>query len=345
MTRNVCARRTALAGLAALALSACSRRDATDLSAESGPPSPSASSVRRDATPSSAAAPTEESTSLERRQPLSYEEVIASGPLAEEGAIRNSTWATGVRDRGTLVRGGTLHNPVFSISMSPDATPRGFDAGITQLLARYLLGAGGEEQVHYIESSVDTRESLLTSGSVDCVVATYLITEERRRFVDFAGPYYLTGTAIQVRTDDASQITSPADLAGRDLVTLDGSAGPEAIESHVPRPRTVQILPDNESCLLMLEEGRVDAYVCDQGILLRNVVADAAVAVVGEPILTRPYGIGLPRGGDAREFVDTFLEQMVATGTWTHLSEAILGQITSGPTPEPPSPGDPGSTL
>lgn len=342
MARKAITRRSALVGFTAMMLSGCSRRDTTDHSAESSAPSLPDSSARPPAKPSASAASADESSGVERRQLLSYEEVIASGPLAEKEAIRRAPWATSVRDRGTLIRGGTQNNLIFSVSTSPGAAPRGFDAGITQLLARYLLGDGGEEQVQYIESTVDTRESLLTSGSVDCVVATYLVTEERRRSVDFAGPYYLTGTAIQVRTDDASQITSPADLTGKDIVTLDGSAGPEAITALVPGPGSVQILPDNASCLLMLEDGLVDAYVCDQGVLLNNAAADDAVTVVSEPMLTEPYGIGLPKGSGAREFVDSFLEQIIAMGTWTDLWAATVGQVSSGPAPEPPSPGTQG---
>ena len=269
-----------------------------------------------------------------------YDGVIAAGPVAEDSVVSGSTWASAIKEKGTLTRGGTTANQVFSIIDPSTDKVTGFDAGVTQLLARYILGEGGEEKVDYVDTTVETRETMVQNDTVDCVIATYSITPERLEKIDFAGPYYLSGTSIQVRTEDKDSITGPADLTGKKLVTQSNSTGIQAIEDNVTDPGEVETLADHESCVAALKQKRVDAYVLDQGVLLGNSKADPEVTVVGEPFTEDPYGIGLNKDSDALEFVNAFLEAIESDGTWKKLYEATIGQVIEGEAPEPPTIGD-----
>ncbi|WP_434174730.1 glutamate ABC transporter substrate-binding protein [Brachybacterium conglomeratum] len=270
-----------------------------------------------------------------------FADVIASGPVAAEDAVAGSAWAAAIKEKGQLIRGGTVANQVFSLASTTGGQPTGFDAGITQLLAKYILGEGGEEKVEYIDTTVETRETLVQNGTVDCVIATYSITPERLEVIDFAGPYYLSGTAIQVRTEDAESISGPEDLTGKNLVTQANSTGIQAIEEFVTDPGDVQTLPDNESCVAALKQGRADAYVLDQGVLLGNSAADPEVTVVGEPFVDDPYGVGLAKDAEgAVDFVNTFLQEIIDSGAWEQLWTATIGEVMDTEAPEPPTPGE-----
>lgn len=271
-----------------------------------------------------------------------YDAAIAGGPVADDAVVSASTWATAIKEADKLVRGGTTANQVFSLIDPSTDKVTGYDAGITQLLARYILGDGGEEKVEYIDTTVETRETMVQNDTVDCVIATYSITAERLEKIDFAGPYYLSGTAIQVRTEDKDSITGPEDLTGLKLVTQSNSTGIQAIEDNVPDydATLVETLGDNESCVAALKQGRVDAYVLDQGVLLGNSKADPEVSVVGDPFTDDPYGIGLNKDSDALDFVNAFLEAIESDGTWEALYTATIGQVIEGEVPTPPTIGD-----
>lgn len=270
-----------------------------------------------------------------------FTDAVNAGPVADDATVQASAWATKIKEAGQLTRGGTVANQVFSLADTSGGNPTGFDAGITQLLARYILGEDGADKVEYIDTTVDTRETMVQNGTVDCVIATYSITPERLEVINFAGPYYLSGTAIQVRAEDAESVSGPADLTGKNLVTQSNSTGIQAIEEHVTDPGGVQQLPDNESCVAALKQGRADAYVLDQGVLLGNSAADPEVVVVGEPFVDDPYGIGLSKDNeDALEFVNTFLQAIIDDGTWEKLWTATVGEVIDGQAPEPPVPGE-----
>ena len=272
-----------------------------------------------------------------------FADVIASGPVADDDAIAGSAWAAAIKDKDQLIRGGTVANQVFSLASTTGGQPTGFDAGITQLLAKYILGEGGDEKVEYIDTTVETRETLVQNGTVDCVIATYSITPERLEVIDFAGPYYLSGTAVQVRTEDAESISGPEDLTGKNLVTQANSTGIQAAEEFIPDydASLVQTLPDNESCVAALKQGRADAYVLDQGVLLGNSAADPEVTVVGEPFVDDPYGVGLAKDAEgAVDFVNTFLQEIIDSGAWEQLWTATIGEVMDTEAPEPPVPGE-----
>ncbi|GAP77504.1 MULTISPECIES: glutamate ABC transporter substrate-binding protein [Brachybacterium] len=272
-----------------------------------------------------------------------FADVIASGPVAADDAVAGSAWATAIKEKDQLIRGGTVANQVFSLASTTGGQPTGFDAGITQLLAKYILGEGGEEKVEYIDTTVETRETLVQNGTVDCVIATYSITPERLEVIDFAGPYYLSGTAVQVRTEDAESISGPEDLTGKNVVTQANSTGIQAAEEFIPDydASLVQTLPDNESCVAALKQGRADAYVLDQGVLLGNSAADPEVTVVGEPFVDDPYGVGLAKDAEgAVDFVNAFLQEIIDSGAWEKLWTATIGEVMDTEAPEPPVPGE-----
>ena len=103
-----------------------------------------------------------------------FDALLASGPVADADTIAASAWATAVKEAGVLRVGGTRTSFLFSQLDETDNGVRGFDAGLYQLLARYILGDETKYELTQVTSS--TRESVLTSGQVDAVFATYSIT-------------------------------------------------------------------------------------------------------------------------------------------------------------------------
>jgi len=89
-----------------------------------------------------------------------------------------------------------------------------------------------------------------------------------------------------------------------------------------------------------VQQGRADAYVLDQGILISDASTNPAVKVVGQPFTKEPYGIGLPlNDAQAKTFVNDWLKKIYADGSWVKLWKATIGSVVSGDAPAPPSIG------
>ena len=241
-----------------------------------------------------------------------YDKLIDAGEVADDATIEANQWASAVKKAGVLKVGGTKTSQLFSLQSPDDNKVRGFDAGLSQLLARYILGKANTE-LSVVDSS--TRETVLTNGTVNAVFATYSITDERKQKIDFAGPYYVSQQGILV-AEDNDDIKSVKDLSGKKEFQTDS----ELVQA--------------------LTQGRIDAYVVDQTLVLGDVSKNPGkVKSVGDPFgPSDPYGIGLPKDSDAAKFVNAWLKKIEEDGTWAKLWKVSIGDRTGvTKTPEPPA--------
>ena len=265
----------------------------------------------------------EEQTAIDKD---AFDALIASGPVADADAIAASEWATAVKEAGVLRVGGTRTSFLFSQLDETDNGVRGFDAGLYQLLARYILGDETKYELTQVTSS--TRESVLTSGQVDAVFATYSITPSRQEVISFAGPYYTSQQAILVKAGN-TEITGLESLADKLVATQTSSTGPSILAEYAP-DAIVQEFEDDIQARTAVEQGRADAYVTDYTLILNSIVKNpGAYEIAGDvfgPI--DPYGIGLPKDSDGVAFVNGFLKTIEEDGTWAKLWQISLGDRT-----------------
>ncbi|MBV9891561.1 MAG: glutamate ABC transporter substrate-binding protein [Rhizobacter sp.] len=265
-----------------------------------------------------------------------FDSLIARGPVADAATIASDRWATKIKQAGTLRLGGTQTSNLFSQLNEKDGKLRGFDAGLAQLLTRYILGDAAKYQFTQVTSS--TREQVLINNQVDMVLATYSITPARAEKISFAGPYYTSQAGVLVKSGN-NAIQSYGDLAGKKTATQAGSTGPAILAQFAPKA-IVQEFQTHQEAVDALRQGRVDAYVTDYTLLLNTLslgTGDARLA--GAPFGPQdPYGVGLPKGSDGVAFVNAFLKKVEADGTWAKLWTVSIGQRTgSTHLPTPPS--------
>ncbi len=268
-----------------------------------------------------------------------FDALIASGPVASDDAIAASEWATAVKEAGVLRVGGVQTSTLFSLLNEVDGVTRGFDAGLYQLLANYILGDSTATEFTQVTS--DTRESVLQNDQVDAVFATYTINASRSELISFAGPYYASQQAILVKADN-TDINGLEDLDGKNVAVQSGSNGPAIMDEFAPGA-IQQAFSTDEEARTALEQGRVDAYVIDETMQLGSMLKNPGkYRMAGEHFGdVDPYGIGLPLGSDGVAFVNDFLNQLIADGTWEKLWKISLGDRTGVENaPEAPAVGD-----
>ncbi len=324
-----------LGGIATAGLAACGG-SASSSSASADAASASSSSAASDA---SSAAPIADEQEAPAVDAAAYDALIVAGTVADDAVITANAWAKKIKDAGKLRIGGVKTSTFFSLENLDDGVIRGFDAGIYQLLTRYILGDEKKNEVTQVTS--DTRESVLTNGQVDAVFATYSITDERKKLIDFAGPYYTSQQSILVKKDN-NDITALVDLDGKNVAVQSGSTGPTIMEQMLPEAVLFEFTTDEEA-RTALEQGRVDAYVIDNTMQMGAVARNPSkYKIVGEPFgPVDPYGIGLSKDSEgAVEFINQFLTELEAAGTWASLWQVTIGdRIGQTTAPEPPKIG------
>ena len=299
----------AAAGVVALAGCTDTSNDSTASNSSSSDPSTSTDSTA--------------STQIDKD---AFDSLLAAGDVADDATVSGSTWAQKIKDAGKFRLGGVQTSTLFASLDETDNKLRGFDAGLAQLLVRYILG--DESKYEFTKVTSDTRESVLQNGQVDAVFATYTITDDRKKLVSFAGPYYYTQQAILVLADN-DDIKSVDDLADKNVAVQSGSNGPAILEELAPKASQQEFKTDEEA-RQALQQGRVDAYVIDNNMQQSALVREPGkYKIAGKPFGSKePYGIGLPLDSDGVAFVNDFLKKIEDDGTWTELWQICIGDRT-----------------
>lgn len=221
-----------------------------------------------------------------------------------------------IRDRGRLVIGSKFDQPLTGLR--DDATGRieGFDAEIGRILAQRIFGYAAEgENLDFIETTSNNRERYLQDETVDLVIATYTITEERKEVVDFAGPYYVAGQSIMTKVGE--EVDDVEDLAGKSVCFADGSTSGITIERLVPDAQ-MRPMRDYANCTDALRSGQVDAVSTDNIILYGFAKQYPGEFHISEELFTtEAYGVGMAHGSPKlREFINATLEEAYSNGDW-----------------------------
>jgi polar amino acid transport system substrate-binding protein len=102
-----------------------------------------------------------------------------------------------------------------------------------------------------------------------------------------------------------------------------------------PRPTLLGVSAWTD-CLVLLQQGQVDAISTDDVVLRGLARQDPTVEVVGPDMSVEPYGVGVKKeNSDLVRFVNGVLEQMRDDGTWERLYDAHLRSL--GPSVGPPT--------
>ena len=263
-------------------------------------------------------------------------ESTSSAPVAKTNFAAGSTMDT-LNKAQKIVVGTKFDQPLFGLK-NLQGQPEGFDVEIAKLLAGEL--GIPSDKVQFVETVSANREPFLQQGQVDIVVATYTINDERKKIVDFAGPYYVAGQDIMVKKGNPEQIAGPDDLAGKKVCSVAGSTPAQRIRDEYPDAQLVEF-DVYSKCAEALKNDQVQAVTTDNVILLglKDKEPDA-FDLVGKPFTQEPYGIGVKQDrDDLRKFINEKLTAMFADGRWAKAWTDTAGKA-AGAVPEPPKVDD-----
>ncbi|MEU5371480.1 glutamate ABC transporter substrate-binding protein [Streptomyces sp. NPDC005951] len=242
------------------------------------------------------------------------------------------TW-TKAKRRGYLIVGAKEDQPYLGEKDPASGIYSGFDIEIARMMAASL---GFEpDTIRFRTIASANRETALQNGQIDYYVGTYTINDMRKKLVGFAGPYYMAGQGLLVRTDE-DDINGPQDLAGKTVCSAAGSTPYQRIAADYPKA-TLVAYDTYSICVDNLLTYQVDAVTTDDAILLGFAAkAPDEMKVVGKPFSEEPYGIGVPRSDNAlRNALDDALEANERDGNWKKAYDATLG-LSGAPAPTPP---------
>ncbi|MDM8162961.1 transporter substrate-binding domain-containing protein [Collinsella intestinalis] len=174
-----------------------------------------------------------------------------------------------------------------------------------------------------------TRGTLIDSGQLDIVAATYTITPEREEDWDFSTPYRTDSVGIMVKK--ANGWTSMEDLDGQTIGVSTGSTTQQLVTEMIadegfsctPNFVEYQSYPEIKDAL---DAGMVQAFAMDRSTL--NTYMDDTVELLQPEVEfgTQDYGVATEKGCDLSELVDDTVNELLDNGWMEEDIQTWLGE-------------------
>ncbi|WP_110183070.1 glutamate ABC transporter substrate-binding protein [Nocardioides solisilvae] len=258
------------------------------------------------------------------------EDVEVAENAAED--FEDGTRMKEIAESGKISVGVKFDQPGLGFKGATDDIPKGFDVEIAKILVADL-GIDPNDPDIWVETISDNREPFLQEGRVDLVLASYSITEDRRKVVGQAGPYMVTGQQLLVPAD--SDIESIDDLKGKEVCSVTGSTSIDRINEQGAKGVGFDSYSE---CVQKVLDGTVEGMSTDGSILAGFAAQnEGQLKVVGEEFSEENIGVGYSQDSpEMCEWINETLTEAFEDGTWAEAFESTLGP--SGvETPEPPT--------
>jgi polar amino acid transport system substrate-binding protein len=239
-----------------------------------------------------------------------------------------------VRGRGRLRVGVDIATLRMSALDTTTGEIEGFDVAVAGEVAAALFGDPSAVELVAVPSG--GRVAALVDGRVDIVASTFTPTCERLEQIAFSTEYIRSQQRALVARDDPAQ--SIADLAGRRVCATSGSTAMDNILAQPdPGPIPVAVV-ERAECLVLLQQGLVDAAVTNDTILVGMTVQDPTLHMVGPSISDEPTALGLPPGHDDWvRYVNAVLDDVRTSGRWASHYDDWLADVLGAATPPTPA--------
>jgi ABC-type amino acid transport substrate-binding protein len=250
-------------------------------------------------------------------------------PAADVEQFPPDTTMGRIQQEGEIAIGVKYDVPPFGFRNPTSGEIEGFDVDFGRAVAEAL---GVEPR--FTEAVSDNRIPFVKDGTVDLVVSTMTINEERAQEIGFTDPYFIARGRILV--PEGSEITGVDTLAGNRVCTALGSTYEDTLQEQAPEAE-LRLVDTYSECLELLQNGAVDAISTDDVILTGMIIQDDSLRLVGDELTVEPYGAGFTRGDEQfAQFLNGVLEEYKSDGRWARAYEEWLGQYT-GEDREPPT--------
>lgn len=257
--------------------------------------------------------------------------VVTLGALTGCGSSSESagagTSSSGQRTVEDIKAAGKLKvgakSDTVNIGMINTATGEyeGYDIDVAYEMAAKIFDCTYDEVVanklcEFTSVTAKTRGGLLDNGELDCVIASFTVTDERKKSWNFTQQYRLEPVTFMVSKDSGAKTL--ADMDGFVIGVGQGTTTAELIEQYAKdkgidvnyEVQDFQYISDGVAAL---KTGQIDAYSVDRTGLIAYM--DDSMMLTEDAFGVQDIGIALKLGNDElTKFMDGTLTELKESG-------------------------------
>ncbi len=198
--------------------------------------------------------------------------------------------------------------------------------GVDIEIGKEIAKALGKE-VEFRNINFDGLQAALLTGSVDLVISSVSVTEERLKAVDFSEPYVKNGLAVLVPKDSPVMKAEDLHAPGRKIVTRLGTTGESWARENL-KDAQIKALDNDTSCVMEVVNANVEAWIYDQiSIMNHHAMHPEKTRALLTPLREEVWAVELPKGKDElKAKVNEVLARMQADGSFKRLADRFMAK-------------------
>ncbi len=228
-----------------------------------------------------------------------------------DDVVLNENCIEDIKTKGKLVVGCKTDVPGLSYYDEDTDSFSGIEIELAYKTAADIFEVSSEEAkeqnlVEFIGVTVADREDMLESGEIDCMLATYTITDERAEKFALSNSYYTDYIGLLVKktvTDSNSLgskgINSIADLDGKYIGVPRNATTRDTFINYINTMNTIKVNPifceyeSYEQLFKALKNGNIDVMSVDVSIL--NGYVDNSTKILNDRFGGQRYGAAVKK--------------------------------------------------
>lgn len=226
-----------------------------------------------------------------------------------------------IKERGRVLIAIDLGAPPYGM-LDGNAQPSGSDVEAAQALAKDL---GVELEI--VPVTGPNRVPFLLTSKADLVMASFSITDERRKVIDYSAPYGVVPTVIGGPANEA--IADFAALAGKTVAVTRGTTSDAALTKGAEEAGDVQIVryEDDATTNTAISTGQQDYIAAAASVIKQVNIANPSRNVEVKFVMTTaPYAIGLRQNEpELKAWLDQWVATNLASGNLNTIYEKHFG--------------------
>lgn len=235
---------------------------------------------------------------------------IALLGLGMATSVAADTTVSDIQKRGELIVGVKQDVPNFGYKNPETGKYSGIETDLAKMIAKEL-----NVKVTYVPVTAQTRGPLLDNEQVDMDIATFTITDERKKLFNFTTPYYTDASGFLV--NKSSNITDIEDLNGKTIGVAQGSIT-ETLIKEIGKKKGLKFsfveLGSYPELITSLHAHRIDAFSVDKSIL--SGYTSKRTEILDYSFKTADYGVVTKKSNtELNNYVDQLIRKWKEDGT------------------------------
>ncbi|MFE2725896.1 glutamate ABC transporter substrate-binding protein [Kitasatospora sp. NPDC059327] len=189
----------------------------------------------------------------------------------------------------------------------------GFDIDLARAIGAAVMGDPDKVTLKAVPTA--ERVKFVQEGRVDLIVRTMTITCDRLQQVAFSKPYFTTSQRVVVpRSSPAKTIDEAVD--GKTVCAATSSSAEDELKAR-PKVGKIVSVENHLDCLVLMQLGKVDATMTDDGLAASQAAQDQTVRLVDGEVRPAVMGIAMLKNStDLTARVNQVLADYHASGAW-----------------------------